>query len=54
MWQGTATVLGGVLGPGMLVLPHLAAAAAGPASVLAWAALILVSIPVGFTSPRSG
>ena len=49
MWQGTATVLGGVLGPGMLVLPHLAAAAAGPASVLAWAALILVSVPVGFT-----
>jgi amino acid efflux transporter len=49
VWQGTATVLGGVLGPGMLVLPHLAAAAAGPASVLAWAALIVVSVPVAFT-----
>ena len=39
-------MLGGVLGPGMLVLPHLAAQAAGPASVLAWAALIVVSVPV--------
>ena len=33
----------------MLVLPHLAAAAAGPGSVLAWAALIVVSVPVAFT-----
>ncbi|MFU8874742.1 APC family permease [Micromonospora sp. SL4-19] len=49
VWQGTATVLGGVLGPGMLVLPHLAADAAGPGSVLAWAALIVVSVPVAFT-----
>lgn len=49
VWQGTATVLGGVLGPGMLVLPHLAAATAGPGSVLAWAALLVVSVPVAFT-----
>ena len=49
VWQGTATVLGGVLGPGMLVLPHLATRAAGPGSVLAWAALIVVSVPVAFT-----
>jgi amino acid efflux transporter len=49
LWQGTATVLGGVLGPGMLVLPHLAAEAAGPGSVLAWAGLIVVSGPVAFT-----
>ncbi|WP_229070975.1 APC family permease [Actinoplanes sp. DH11] len=49
VWQGTATVLGGVLGPGMLVLPHLAAEAAGPGSVLAWAALLIVSVPVAFT-----
>ncbi|MEU6797461.1 amino acid permease [Nonomuraea wenchangensis] len=49
VWQGTATVLGGVLGPGMLVLPHLAAEAAGPGSVLAWAALIIVSVPIAFT-----
>ncbi|MGK5683299.1 APC family permease [Actinoplanes sp. URMC 104] len=49
LWQGTATVLGGVLGPGMLVLPHLAAQAAGPGSVLAWAGLIVVSVPIAFT-----
>ncbi|AGL15189.1 amino acid permease-associated protein [Actinoplanes sp. N902-109] len=42
-------MLGGVLGPGMLVLPHLAARAAGPGSVLAWAALIVVSLPVAVT-----
>ena len=33
--HGTALLVGAVLGPGMLVLPHLAAEAAGPASVLA-------------------
>jgi amino acid efflux transporter len=33
----------------MLVLPHLAAEAAGPGSVLAWAALIIISVPVAFT-----
>jgi amino acid efflux transporter len=49
IWQGTAMVLGGVLGPGMLVLPHLAAQAAGPAAVLAWAGLIAVSVPVAIT-----
>jgi len=49
VWQGTAMVLGGVLGPGMLVLPHLAAQAAGPAAVLAWAGLIIVSVPVAIT-----
>jgi len=29
--HGTALLLGAVLGPGVLALPHLAAAAAGPA-----------------------
>src|SRR5215218_1141934 len=49
VWQGTAMVLGGVLGPGMLVLPHLAAEVAGPGAVLAWAGLIVVSVPVAIT-----
>ncbi|MGW0507052.1 APC family permease [Micromonospora sp. NPDC003241] len=44
--RGTALYVGAVLGPGVLVLPALAADAAGPASVLAWAILIAVSVPV--------
>ncbi|MDP9799886.1 amino acid efflux transporter [Catenuloplanes nepalensis] len=46
---GTAILLGGVLGPGVLVLPQLGAAVAGPASILAWAALLLLSAPVAIT-----
>ncbi|MFG1941661.1 APC family permease [Nonomuraea sp. NPDC048826] len=52
--QGTAMLLGGVLGPGMLVLPQLAAAAAGPASVLAWAGLLALSVPVALTFAALG
>ncbi|MDR8407132.1 amino acid permease [Nonomuraea sp. 3-1Str] len=52
--QGTALLVGAVLGPGMLVLPHLAAAAAGPASVLAWTALLLLSVPVALTFAALG
>jgi amino acid efflux transporter len=52
--QGTALLLGAVLGPGALVLPHLAARAAGPASVLAWAGLLLLSAPVALTFAELG
>lgn len=47
--RGTALYLGAVLGPGVLALPGLAAAAAGPAAILAWAAMLLLSIPVAVT-----
>ncbi|SEH00296.1 amino acid efflux transporter [Nonomuraea solani] len=47
-------LVGAVLGPGMLVLPHLAAAAAGPASVLAWAGLLALSVPVALTFAALG
>ncbi|WP_413100431.1 APC family permease [Streptomyces sp. Inha503] len=43
---GTALYVGAVLGPGVLALPALAAAAAGPASILAWAVLLATSVPV--------
>ncbi|MGD0602524.1 MAG: amino acid permease [Streptosporangiaceae bacterium] len=52
--HGTALLLGAVLGPGVLALPHLAAAAAGPASVIAWAILIVVSVPVAVTFAALG
>ncbi|GAA0355070.1 amino acid permease [Actinoallomurus spadix] len=52
--QGTALFVGAVLGPGVLALPHLAAAAAGPASILAWAALLALSAPVALTFAALG
>ncbi|MFC3986097.1 APC family permease [Streptosporangium jomthongense] len=53
-WQGTALLVGAVLGPGMLVLPHLAAVSAGPASVLAWVGLLALSVPVAATFAALG
>ncbi len=52
--HGTALLLGAVLGPGVLALPHLAAAAAGPASVVAWLALVALSVPVAITFATLG
>ncbi|MFJ9616434.1 APC family permease [Streptomyces noursei] len=43
---GTALCAGAVLGPGVLTLPSLAAAAAGPASLLAWVVLLAMCVPV--------
>ena len=43
--SATALYVGAVLGPGVLLIPSLAAEAAGPASVLAWAALLALSRP---------
>ena len=41
--RGAALYIGALLGPGLLLLPGLAAAQAGPASVLAWLALLGLS-----------
>jgi len=41
--RGAALYIGALLGPGLLLLPGLAVAAAGPASVLAWLALLALS-----------
>ncbi|QHC26836.1 amino acid permease [Streptomyces sp. GS7] len=46
MGSGTALCAGAVLGPGVLTLPSLAAAAAGPASILAWVVLLAMCVPV--------
>ncbi|WP_241703972.1 APC family permease [Leifsonia shinshuensis] len=46
---GTALYVAAVLGTGILVLPSLAAAAAGPGAILAVAALALISIPLAST-----
>jgi amino acid efflux transporter len=49
LWQGVALYVGSVLGTGVLVLPGIAAETAGPASVLAWLGLVLLSLPMALT-----
>ncbi len=46
---GTALYVAAVLGTGILVLPALAAEAAGPGAILAVAALAIISIPLAAT-----
>ena len=41
--RGAALYIGALLGPGLLLLPGLAAAEAGPASLLAWIGLLILS-----------
>ena len=47
--QGSALYIASVLGTGILVLPALAVTAAGPASIVAVAAVLLLSIPLAGT-----
>jgi amino acid efflux transporter len=50
----TALYVGAVLGPGVLIVPALAAETAGPASVLAWAALLALSAPLAIAFAALG
>jgi amino acid efflux transporter len=52
--SATALYVGAVLGPGVLLLPALAAEAAGPASVLAWVGLLALSAPLATTFAALG
>src|SRR3982750_4108747 len=52
--QGAALSVGAVLGTGVISMPALAAAVAGPASLLAWLALILLSAPLAWTFAALG
>ncbi|HCB06076.1 MAG TPA: amino acid permease [Nocardioides bacterium] len=52
--QGAALTIGAVLGTGVISLPALAVQEAGPASLLAWAGLLLVSIPLATTFASLG
>ncbi|MGH3095102.1 MAG: amino acid permease [Streptosporangiales bacterium] len=47
--QGAALYLGAVLGTGVVALPGLTARAAGPASLVAWAGLVISSVPLAAT-----
>ena len=54
MSQGAAVSIGAVLGTGVISLPALGAQVAGPASLLAWIALIVLSIPLATTFAALG
>jgi amino acid efflux transporter len=47
--EGVFMYVGSVLGSGILVTPAIAANIAGPASLLAWILLSLLSYPIGYT-----
>jgi len=47
--QGIALYIGSVLGTGLLVLPGIAAQVAGPASIVAVIAVIILSVPLAVT-----
>lgn len=53
-WQGCALYVGAVLGTGVIALPALAAKAAGPASLIAWVALVVLSVPLAATFAALG
>lgn len=52
--QGAALYVGAVLGTGVIALPALAAKVAGPASLLAWLALVVLSAPLAATFAALG
>jgi amino acid efflux transporter len=54
VFQGAALTLAAVLGTGVISLPALAIDAAGPASLLAWAALLAISVPLAATFAALG
>src|ERR1043166_1842558 len=52
--RGAALYVGALIGPCILLVPALAAQAAGAASILAWAALAVLSAPLAVTFAALG
>ena len=52
--HGAAVSIGAVLGTGVVGLPAIGAQVAGPASLIAWALLILLSVPLASTFAALG
>lgn len=52
--HGAALTVGAVLGTGVISLPGLAAQAAGPASLVAWVALVVLAVPLAMTFAALG
>jgi amino acid efflux transporter len=47
--RGAALYVGALIGPGLLLVPALAVQAAGAASIIAWAGLLVLSAPLALT-----
>ena len=54
VWRGAALYVGALIGPGVLLVPALAAQAAGPASILAWVGLLVFSAPLAIAFAALG
>jgi amino acid efflux transporter len=52
--RGGALYVGALIGPGLLLVPALAAQAAGAASIVAWGALLVLSAPLAVTFAALG
>src|SRR3954466_6867793 len=52
--RGAALYVGPLIGPGLLLVPALAAQAAGAASVVAWTVLLVLSAPLAITFAALG
>ena len=52
--RGSALYIGALIGPGLLLVPALAAQAAGAASIIAWAGLLVLSAPLAITFAALG
>src|SRR2546430_13916964 len=52
--RGAALYVGALLGPGLLLVPALGVQVAGPASIIAWAGLLVLSAPLAITFAALG
>src|SRR5437899_463609 len=52
--RGSALYVGALIGPGVLLVPALAVQAAGAASIVAWACLLVLSAPLAITFAALG
>jgi amino acid efflux transporter len=52
--RGAALYLGALIGPGLLLVPALAAQTAGAASIVAWSVLLILSAPLAVTFAALG
>lgn len=54
VWRGAALYIGALIGPGVLLVPALAVETAGPASIIAWAGLLVLSAPLAVSFAALG
>jgi amino acid efflux transporter len=52
--RGAALYIGALIGPGVLLVPALAVQAAGPVSIVAWAGLLVLAVPLAVTFAALG